>query len=113
MEEDGYCRCITCGKVLLPKEADCAHYLKRQHQATRFTEMNTGAQCGKCNRFEQGRDVIFRQKLVEKYGEDRIAMMEMEARKPYKQTQYRLDYIAALYKQKAEQLAREKGISLW
>jgi hypothetical protein len=75
--------------------------------------MNCAAQCGKCNRFEQGRDVIFRQKLVEKYGEDKIAMMEMEARKPYKQTQYRLDYIAALYKQKAEQLAREKGISLW
>ena len=112
-EDDGYCRCITCGKILLPKEMDCGHYLKRQHQATRFSEINCGSQCSHCNRFEQGRDVIFRQRLVERYGEAKIVLLEEASRKSVKRSKTELDAIAEYYKQKAKELSKEKRILLW
>jgi hypothetical protein len=111
--EDGLCRCITCGRLAHPKEMDCGHYLKRQHQATRFSEINTAAQCGKCNRFEQGRDVIFRQRLIERYGEAKIVLLEEAARKSVKRTKTELDAIADYYKLKAKKLSKEKGIPIW
>lgn len=111
--DDGYCRCITCGKVQLPKEADCGHWIKRQHQATRFNEMNAAAQCGKCNRFEQGRDDVFRAKLVAKYGEEKVLLLESAKRTICKTSQLKIDYLAAYYKQKATELSRIKGIVLW
>lgn len=111
--EDGLCECITCRRRAHPKEMDCGHYLKRQHQATRFSEINCGAQCGKCNRFEQGRDVVFRQKLVEKYGEAKIVLLEEAARKSVKRTKTELDCIADYYKKQACIMAKVKGIQIW
>ncbi len=111
--DDGYCRCCTCGKVQLPKEADCGHFIKRQHQNTRFDEMNAAAQCGRCNRFEQGRDADFERYLIDKYGADSIMILKAAGAMSKHRSQWELDIIADIYKAKAKALAVEKGIKLW
>lgn len=112
-QDDGYCRCITCGKIQHPKEADCGHWMKRQHQSTRFNEMNCAAQCGKCNRFEQGRDSDFERVLIERYGKQRVEMLKWSATQTVKRSKFDLEIIANYYKEKAIQLAKDKNLKIW
>ena len=109
----GYCKCITCSHVAEPKAFDCGHYIKRQHQAVRFDEKNAGAQCGKCNRFEQGNDKLFREALIERYGEAQIVLMESTSKRTVKRSQVELNAIARYFKEKAIELANEKGLKIW
>ena len=112
-DEDGVCRCITCGRAGHPKSMDCGHYIKRQHQAVRFDEINCNAQCKRCNAFEQGQDAIYRQRLIEKHGEDAVFILETAAKMAFKRSQINLDYLADEYKRKAKEEAEKKGIKLW
>jgi len=111
--DDGYCRCCTCGKIQPPKEADCGHFIKRQHQSTRFDEMNAAAQCGRCNRFEQGRDADYERFLIGRYGEAKVMLLKLTAKTSTRRTAFELKEIAKYYKLCAEKLAKQKGIELW
>ena len=46
---DGVCRCITCGTPHQWRYLDCGHFMLRQHEVTRYHEMNCNAQCKACN----------------------------------------------------------------
>ena len=46
---NGYFQCISCGQIKRFEQADCGHYINRQHMNTRFDEMNCNAQCRHCN----------------------------------------------------------------
>jgi hypothetical protein len=112
-DENGMGQCVTCGTVKHVKEMDCGHYVKRQHQATRFNEINCQLQCKRCNAFEQGRDAIFRQWLVDRYGEDKVLLLEASRHTTCKRPKYVMDELERIYKEKAKTLAQQKGIELW
>jgi hypothetical protein len=67
-DNNGYIRCISCGKIVHWKNADAGHFIKRQHIALRFNEQNVNAQCKLCNCFEQGNDIGYAKGLDKKYG---------------------------------------------
>ncbi len=46
--KEGYFRCISCGQIKPYSQADCGHYIGRQHMATRYNEINCNAQCRNC-----------------------------------------------------------------
>ena len=112
-DENGVGTCITCGTRKEVKYMDCGHYIKRQHMATRFSEINCHTQCKRCNAFEQGNDAKFRQALVGLYGEQNVNLLEAERHKTVRRSAYEMDVIAKHYKEKAIELAKEKGIELW
>ena len=112
-DENGKCHCITCGHESEPKYIQCGHYGKRQHKGTRFSEKNCHAQCGACNKWEQGNDVIFRRKLVEMYGEEQVLLLESARYATIKISKFELEQIAKHYKQKSTELAKSKNIELW
>jgi hypothetical protein len=112
-DDNGLGKCFTCGTIKPVKEMDCGHWIKRQHQATRFNEINCQLQCKRCNAFEQGRDADFERELIKKYGQDKVNLLKAGKNTVSKTNQLKIDYLTAYYKQKAEQLAREKGIKLW
>jgi len=112
-DENGCAKCCTCGVYKPVKEMDCGHWIKRQHQATRFSEMNCATQCKKCNAFEQGRDAEFERFLVGKYGQDKIDWLKMQGKSTLKRSGFDLTYLAVYFKQKATELSREKMIALW
>jgi hypothetical protein len=109
--EDGLGTCCTCGVMKPVKQMDCGHFIKRQHMATRFSEVNCAIQCKKCNAFEQGRNEDFERYLIKKHGIDKVNMLKLPQTR--KMTLYDVNYLAVYYKQKSEQLAKEKGIALW
>lgn len=80
LEGGGLARCCTCGQPGGVKELDCGHYITRAIHRTRWLRMNTGPQCPKCNRFMNGMSHIFREYLVNLYGDEMIGQMERAAR---------------------------------
>jgi len=69
--------CITCGKPVIWKHADCGHYIKRQYMATRFDEQNCNLQCKRCNYCEQGADEKYKIAIDKKYGKGTSERLEM------------------------------------
>lgn len=109
----GYCRCISCGKVLPWKEIQNGHYMSRRYMSTRFAEDNCRPQCCACNIFNQGNIQMYRRALVKEIGENRVNLVEAKARmvtKKYSIFEYKtlIDY----YTSEVKKLAEEKGITL-
>lgn len=77
---NGLCVCVTCGRAGEWKELDAGHYISRVWRATRWDERNVRPQCPRCNRRLGGVQHVFRQQLVDEYGEEEIARMETRAK---------------------------------
>lgn len=108
-DDNGFVRCCTCGIVRHWKQVDNGHFIKRQHNASRFSEVNCNAQCKGCNCFEQGANEKYAEFIKEKHGIDKYNLLLASKNKHHKFTQFEIDQIAEIYKQKALQLAKEKG----
>lgn len=106
-------QCCTCGKWGDIRTMDNGHYIKRQHQATRFNEFNCALQCKRCNNFEQGADVKFRKHLVDRFGEDKILLVEASKRQSVKRSASDMKQLEKYWKEKAIEIATEKGIKIW
>lgn len=52
--EGGWVDCVTCGKPMHWTEAQCGHWIKRGHSATRWDERNCWPQCPGDNLFKNG-----------------------------------------------------------
>ena len=109
-DEQGYCRCVTCGGVHHWKEIHCGHFIGRANKAVRFNELNCHAQCVKCNTYRSGEHHIYRQVLVNKYGKEAVDKLENEAYLGGDFTAYGLQVLIGEYREKVRLLKREKGI---
>lgn len=107
---NGYFRCISCGQIKRFEQADCGHYINRQHMSTRFDEMNCNAQCRKCNRFMEGNIQGYRQGLITKYGEQRVLLLEAKKNQTRKYSDFEYKELIKYYKALNAKLRKEKGI---
>jgi len=112
-DQNGIGRCSTCGRIGHVKTMDNGHYIKRQHQAVRFSEVNCNLQCKHCNNFEQGNDVKFREYLVNKHGEKTVLLLEASKRQTTKRSANDLKLIADYYKKKVNEILKDKDIVKW
>lgn len=106
-------RCCTCGDYINIRHHDCGHYVGRQHHNTRFDEHNAHLQCKKCNQWEEGRKESYAEFIICKYGEDELMRLRIAGAMTKKTGKYELEIIANLYREKAQKLAKEKGITIW
>lgn len=53
-DEMGYVTCVTSGKRMFWRDADCGHWLSRAKMATRYDERNAHPQAPMQNRFQGG-----------------------------------------------------------
>lgn len=111
-DDNGICKCCTCGKYHSWKEMDCGHWIKRQHQATRFDERNCAAQCKACNYFEQGAEAKHELYIKNKYGEQATELLKAAKRTSFKRYKVEEKILMEMYKEKAKNLAKQKGIVL-
>lgn len=108
---NGYFRCISCGQIKPFEQADCGHYINRQHMSTRFDEMNCNAQCRKCNRFMEGNIQGYREGLIRKYGENRVLLLEAKRNTIRRYSEFEYDTLIKYYSVLVSKLSKEKGIS--
>lgn len=78
--------------------------------STRFSEINCNAQCKGCNCFEQGANEKYAEFIKHKYGQDKYDLLFVTG--IVKHSAFEITEIAKYYKQKAVELAKEKGIKL-
>lgn len=102
--KEGYFRCISCGQIKPYSQADCGHYIGRQHMATRYNEINCNAQCKSCNRFEEGNKVGYRRGLVQKYGEIKTLMLEAAQKSTVKISDCEYEAMIKHYKEEIKKL---------
>lgn len=106
----GYFKCISCGQIKPFEQADCGHYINRQHMATRFDEMNCNAQCRKCNRFDEGNIQGYRRGLVAKYGEQKILLLESKKNNTKKLSEFEYKELIKYYTLLVKKLKADKGL---
>ena len=68
-DDEGYCRCCTCGEVHHWTKIQAGHFISRKHYATRWDESNVNAQCVKCNVFKYGEAYLYSLYLGENLSE--------------------------------------------
>ena len=98
-------RCISCGKIKPIEQADCGHYINRQHMSLRYSELNCHAQCRHCNRFDEGNVQEYRRHLIEKLGEEKVVLLEAMKHTSNKLSVFELKAIASHYKQETKNFA--------
>lgn len=111
-DENGYCKCATCNTVLFWKSIQCGHYVKRQHSGARYHEKNAHAQCVPCNYFKQGNDAVYKQVIIERYGQQAHDLLKTAERGCTKHSKLELKIMAEDFKKKAQKLANEKGLTI-
>jgi len=111
-DENGICKCITCNNRSNWRQMDCGHYVKRQHSGTRYHEKNCHAQCRECNWLKQGNDSVYKEVIIEKYGQQIHDLLKSAEHKTIKQSAMDIKILTQIYKQKAKELAKKKGIQL-
>jgi Bacteriophage Lambda NinG protein len=107
---NGAFKCISCGQIKEFGQADCGHYVNRQHMSLRFDEMNCNAQCRHCNRFQEGNMQGYRQGLIQKYGEQRVILLEARKNTSRKYSDFEYEQLIKYYKALNKKLRKEKGL---
>lgn len=112
-DTNGYCRCISCGKIHYWKEIQNGHYMSRRYLSTRFDEMNCNAQCVACNIFNQGNIQMYRQNLIKKIGDKNVDYLEYKAKGVTAHySTFELEQLIKYYNVLVKKLSEEKGIKI-
>lgn len=70
-DENGYCKCVTCGKVDHWKKMHGGHFIPRGHTIHKLLEENIHPQCVSCNTFRaESAKVNYWIYMADTYGED-------------------------------------------
>lgn len=77
---DGFCTCVTCGRVYEWKKIQAGHFMSRQHYSVRWDERNVKPQCYGCNVMQQGRQFEFSKYLGEELSNE-LYLLSKETRK--------------------------------
>lgn len=107
---EGFCTCITCGRVRYWRNGDCGHGVPRQHQATKYHEWNNHFQCKHCNGFEEGAKDRYREVVNQRYGPQTWELLVLASKKPHKRSRFETHFLAIHYRARAEELAGGKRL---
>lgn len=102
-------QCISCGRIKPISQADCGHYINRQHMATRFSEVNCNAQCRSCNRFDEGNMSGYRAGLVCKYGETKVVLLESMKNDVRKYSEFEYEALIKFYQGEIKKILKAKN----
>lgn len=109
-DDNGWCRCCTCGLVRHWKHIDAGHYISRGHKYHKFNEKNVHAQCKGCNAFKQGDAVRYREFLIDKYGLKIVEDMESSKSFPAGLDRWGIELKIQEYREKVKALKNQKDV---
>lgn len=108
-DENGYCRCITTGKIAHWRDMDAGHFISRRHKATKYDEKNVYAQSRGANRFNQGMQFEFGLAIDRIHGKGTAEFILAKSRAPYKENSFEVEQKLMYYMAQAQKLAKQKG----
>lgn len=97
----GFFVCISCQQAKSASQMHAGHYLSAGHNGVvRFNEDNVHGQCVQCNTFLHGNLAKYRENLIRKIGEERVAILEASSRAVQKWDRFGLIHVIEMYKKK-------------
>lgn len=108
--ENGFCRCITCGMMWRWNAIHNGHYIGRSHIATRYDERNCHSQCPNCNVGLRGNLENYKRYMIQMYGVKRLEELEAAGRSLAKWTIFDYQEKIEYYKSEVKRLKKEKGL---
>jgi hypothetical protein len=109
--DDGFCECVTCGKMGHYKEMDGGHFVSRGHNATLLVEENIHPQCKGCNGPRKGNIDSYSLFMIDTYGLDAMRELIASKHQPRKFTAIELEDLITDFKQRIkEQEHRLAGV---
>lgn len=106
--KDGYVTCFTCGKAYSVTEMQNGHFIPRGNMYLRFSIMNCFPQCQNCNEYKDGNEEIYREVLIEKFGEKHVEFLEQKKHEIKKWTDYELDELIEKLEDKIKVMKKTK-----
>ena len=106
------CTCCTCGKTNPLKKMQNGHFMSRQHNSTRYEELNCSPQCYGCNVMQQGRQYQHSLYLDNKWGKGSAKLMLRQSEVSHKFKIPELEETIARYKIKVMELELAKGLQM-
>ena len=97
-DENGICKCISCGKHDHWKNMDAGHFINRKHLSLRWDERNVHSQCRRDNRFDEGNIVGYTKAMIKKYGIGILDELEVKKFTTYKPARFDLEILIEHYK---------------
>lgn len=109
--ENGYCKCFTCGGIRYWRNLDCGHGVKRQHMATKYHEQNNHAQCKLCNGpMGGGKPKQYKEEMNKRYGPGTWDSIEMLSRTVCKFGAFEIATMTFHYKEEIKKLKAAKNL---
>jgi hypothetical protein len=107
-DENGIISCFCCKKHIHWKEAENMHFVHRTHLFTRYDETNCHAGCRDCNCYHDGNIEIYKEKLIERYGTEKVEKLLSSKYLIKKMNNYDYEEMTKSYKKKVGELKKEK-----
>lgn len=108
----GYCKCISCGKIVPFDKIQAGHFRSRRFLSTRWNEGNVNGECFACNCLDGDHLLDYRKNLIKKIGEKKVEWIEAYCRETQKWSDFELVLMIKDYSKKCFKLSKEKGIPL-
>jgi len=105
-DQNGYCRCVTCGERYHWKKIQAGHFISRKHYATRWDENNVHAQCVACNVFRAGEQYKYSLYL----GNDTSLDLLTKSKQSVKFMDFELEEMCKIYNEKIESFDSFEGL---
>ena len=105
-DENGYCQCVTCGKVGHWKEMDGGHYISRTYTAHKLLEENIHPQCKGCNRFAHKIHDDYARYMRETYGAEFVDWLSDTKRQTKKYSRPEIEDLIAELKAREKELKK-------
>ena len=80
------------------------HFIDRRYNSVRYNEFNCHPQCWDCNNRLRGNLQVYRERLVEKYGEYQVQILEKQKNDIVKMGKLEIEELTAIYKAKLKNL---------
>lgn len=110
-DDQGICKCITCGDFKHWREVDAGHFITRENMATRWEEENVNAQCQHCNRFKSGKQYEHGLAIDKKFKTPGTAsLLLIKSKTPCHFEDFELETMYKYYKNAVKELREQKGM---
>lgn len=108
--ENGFCKCVTCGSMWRWQALQNGHYIDRRHIGARYDERNCNSQCSSCNIGLRGNLDKYKRAIIEKYGVKVLEELESTKRSMEKLTVVDYQEKIVYYRDQVKIIRKEKGI---
>lgn len=106
-----YGKCCTCGKVFEYGRLQAGHFIPGRNNAILFDPRCVHAQCVGCNIYANGRQPVYYQFMIEKYGRDAVDELFRQANLSMKLTEQDYQDYADRFNRWAKEIERNQVVS--